>query len=348
MQPSPYAPSSPLPGGGGGMNDVTRGMANMGINTQPSDLGRPRKYSSYAAPPSPYSSAPPGGYPSSGAYPQTQGTVYPSSPGGRPRSIYGDNKSATGYPSSPRPAGDVYGRPISRAPSPAPYAAAPPTAAAYPSSPRPGVYANPNSRAPSPNPYANPNSAVYPRGHIMESQPPGNQPPAYASQMPAPRSRAPSPNPGMYAAPTSNPYGVPHSAAGPVPSPRVGAAPLNYPLTAYQPHTPGYTASPATPGPPVVMSAAAAAGMASYRDNPIPAPQQAPDMTQLTTPEAFSRPKNMALPYTPFEPLKAQDMDEFAYVLPKMPMVMQTHDVYHDDWIRLMTVSCVFFFLSLE
>jgi hypothetical protein len=34
--------------------------------------------------------------------------------------------------------------------------------------------------------------------------------------------------------------------------------------------------------------------------------------------------------------MKIQDMDEFLDVIPRMPLVMQTHDCYHDDWIRLM------------
>jgi len=67
------------------------------------------------------------------------------------------------------------------------------------------------------------------------------------------------------------------------------------------------------------------------------APQQQDASQQLTTPDAFTRPRNAALSYTPFETIRIQDMDEFERNLPKMPLVMQTHDVYHEDWIRLMT-----------
>jgi hypothetical protein len=57
---------------------------------------------------------------------------------------------------------------------------------------------------------------------------------------------------------------------------------------------------------------------------------------QLAAPPGFSRPINAAQPYTPFETMKIQDMDEFLDVIPRMPLVMQTHDCYHEDWIRLM------------
>ena len=58
----------------------------------------------------------------------------------------------------------------------------------------------------------------------------------------------------------------------------------------------------------------------------------------LAAPEGFSRPPNLAQPYTRFDPFKIQDMDDFFENIPRMPLVMETHDVYHPDWIRLMTV----------
>lgn len=67
----------------------------------------------------------------------------------------------------------------------------------------------------------------------------------------------------------------------------------------------------------------------------------APSMLpSLAAPECFSRPINAAHPYTPFEPMKIQDMDFFLESLPRMPIVLQTHDVYAEDWTRLMDV-CV-------
>lgn len=59
----------------------------------------------------------------------------------------------------------------------------------------------------------------------------------------------------------------------------------------------------------------------------------------LAAPEGFSRPPNLALPYTRFDTFKIQDMEDFYENIPKMPLVLQPHDVYHEDWIRFMTVS---------
>ncbi|KAJ3904873.1 hypothetical protein F5879DRAFT_31063 [Lentinula edodes] len=61
-----------------------------------------------------------------------------------------------------------------------------------------------------------------------------------------------------------------------------------------------------------------------------------PTSGTLAAPECFSRPINAAHPYTPFEPMKIQDMDLFLESLPRMPIVLQTHDVYNADWTRLM------------
>ncbi|KAG8218828.1 hypothetical protein J3R82DRAFT_4506 [Butyriboletus roseoflavus] len=57
---------------------------------------------------------------------------------------------------------------------------------------------------------------------------------------------------------------------------------------------------------------------------------------QLTAPEAFSRPANAAQSYTPFNTMKIQDMEQFYDQIPRMPLVLETHDVYHQDWIRFM------------
>jgi len=35
--------------------------------------------------------------------------------------------------------------------------------------------------------------------------------------------------------------------------------------------------------------------------------------------------------------MKISDMDDFMDVIPRMPLVLVPHDVYHEDWIRLMT-----------
>jgi hypothetical protein len=62
----------------------------------------------------------------------------------------------------------------------------------------------------------------------------------------------------------------------------------------------------------------------------------------IAVPEAFSRPINRAVTFTPFELTKVQDMDDFLEAPPRMPPVLQTHDVMRDEWARLMNVSVSF------
>jgi hypothetical protein len=62
------------------------------------------------------------------------------------------------------------------------------------------------------------------------------------------------------------------------------------------------------------------------------------DQAMLPAPEGFSRPPSAAQPYTRFDTMKIQDMEDFLDHIPRMPSVLVPHDVYHDDWIRLMTV----------
>ena len=65
-----------------------------------------------------------------------------------------------------------------------------------------------------------------------------------------------------------------------------------------------------------------------------PPPQR--DEGMLPPPEGFSRPPNAAQSYTQFDTLKLQDMDDLMENMPRMPAVLTTHDVYHEDWIRFM------------
>jgi len=57
----------------------------------------------------------------------------------------------------------------------------------------------------------------------------------------------------------------------------------------------------------------------------------------MPAPEGFSRPPNLAQSYTRFDTIKIQDMDDFFENIPRMPLVLVPHDVYHEDWIRFMT-----------
>jgi hypothetical protein len=59
---------------------------------------------------------------------------------------------------------------------------------------------------------------------------------------------------------------------------------------------------------------------------------------QFDSPPSFRKPVNAAHSYAPFENLKIQDMDAFLEHIPRMPLVLQPHDVGHDDWIRCMEV----------
>lgn len=80
--------------------------------------------------------------------------------------------------------------------------------------------------------------------------------------------------------------------------------------------------------------------------NPVPMPQgnASPNMSgkslhiepqQLPAPEAFSRPINAANSYAPFDNMKVLDMDDlYEPKVPKMPIVLTTHDIYQDDWKR--------------
>lgn len=116
------------------------------------------------------------------------------------------------------------------------------------------------------------------------------------------RSRAPSPNPGHVGLPGGGTPSFPQPGIG---FPTAGGASPNIGGMASLPGTVGHGGQP---------------------------------QEQLAAPEGFSRPINAAQPYTPFDTMKIQDMDAFLDVMPKMPLVLQPHDVYHSDWIRFTQV----------
>ena len=75
------------------------------------------------------------------------------------------------------------------------------------------------------------------------------------------------------------------------------------------------------------------------------------DPHQLPAPEAFSRPINAANSYAPFDNMKVVDMDDlYDAKVPKMPVVLTTHDIYPDDWKRCIQVrnSLTFLFIFLS
>ncbi|KAJ6599357.1 hypothetical protein DFH09DRAFT_1022335 [Mycena vulgaris] len=84
----------------------------------------------------------------------------------------------------------------------------------------------------------------------------------------------------------------------------------------------------------------------SAGQTPFPAGMQMPDPNaadqgQLAAPEGFSRPINAAQAFTPFETMKIQDMDDLIQNAPRMPAVLQPHDVYSSDWNRMMQDLCL-------
>ncbi|KAF8639625.1 hypothetical protein AX17_000890 [Amanita inopinata Kibby_2008] len=186
----------------------------------------------------------------------------------------------------------------------------------------PGPYPRPYSAAgPHSSPYANPSPNMraadvpplaatgYPASPYSSStkavepiprstSPYGTVPPAYGHPQ-HPRSRATTPIPGTNTAPG---FPQPRSrATTPIP---VGA--------------PGAVAFP----------------------QPIPSPR-IPDMpfmdkyNQPLVPDCFSRHVNTTHPFAPFDPIKIQDMDDFLERLPRLPRVLQSHDVSHHDWVRM-------------
>ena len=81
-----------------------------------------------------------------------------------------------------------------------------------------------------------------------------------------------------------------------------------------------------------------------YHRGPSPSPYSTPayqppplqEEVMLPPPEGFSRPPNAAQSYSFFESLRVQDLDDLEKSMPRMPAVLTTHDVYHEDWIRFM------------
>jgi hypothetical protein len=222
------------------------------------------------------------------------------------------------YPGGPEP--------IARAPSPyapqgqSPYGVRAPSPMPQPPPRAPSPYARPPSRAPSPYHGQQP-TAPYPARAPSPFVPP---PQIHSTVYPrghvlegqpinAPRSRAPSPMPGG-------------QGFGRAPSPMPGGQ--------------GYGRAPSPmPG--------AHAGSAFPSSPRMPSTAMGGESLQLAAPEAFSRPPNAAQPYTPFNVMRVQDMDDFYDQIPRMPLVLDTHDVYHQDWIRFMNARCYRYIFSL-
>lgn len=143
------------------------------------------------------------------------------------------------------------------------------------------------------------------------------------------RSRAPSPIPGAFGPRSRAASPIPNPAPYPPPRPRSRAA---SPLPGVAPGSyggqPGYP-QPSYPGVLPRSPHVGGGGILAGHEQP----------PMLPPPDGFSRPANLAQSYTFFETMKIQDMDDFYDNIPRMPMVLVPHDVYHEDWIRLCQVG---------
>jgi len=256
-----------------------------------------------------------GGYPAPGSTSPYRQSTYSTSPNPRPHDF-------SAYPGGPDP--------IARAASP--YGRPPTEPIARATSPYGRPLTEPIARAPS----------AY--GNRAPSEPiPRAASPYHSAYVP----RAPSPIPPR----APSPYSANHSSyipRGPSPipphAPSYGKPPLR-PASPYSRAPSPYASSQVYP-PGHVLE-----GQRSRAPSPMPGPPSAfptsPRMPvslggeQLTAPEAFARPANAAQPYTPFATMRIQNMDQFYDQIPRMPLVLDTHDVYHQDWIRFMSVRPV-------
>lgn len=317
--------------------DLDRKFSELEIERDVKYSSRQRKYSTsggdrtsvygppsgsvYSSPGATYQS--PSGYPGAGAAPYNraaspfrQPSTYTTSPNPRPQEV-------SSYPGGPDPiarAASPYARqePIARAASP--YGRPEPIARAASPYGRPPV--EPIARASSP--YGRPPVEPIARA----ASPYGTSQPPYMARAPSPippsrvptqRSTSPFPR-------APSPYVPPPMSAGM----SAGVYPPGHVLEG-QPLSRSRAPSP-MPGPPGVA---------------FPASPRMPsvgggDAQQLATPEAFARPANAAQSYTPFNTMKIQEMEQFYDQIPRMPLVLETHDVYHQDWIRFMNVCVPF------
>lgn len=285
----------------------------------------------YGASPAPGAGYAAGGYPASTYGAPGTTAPYPQGGGayaqGRPASPYqpGGGVYAQGRPASPyQPGGVIPGRPVT--PIYAPTVAQPRAASPYQI---PGAL--PRAASPYQIPGALPRAA-------SPYQVPQGPPPRSASPYQQPRSASPYAPPGVMPVNTSpyqstvtpgTIYPPNHVLAGQP----VGGRPLS---RAPSPAPGAYGAPAGGYGYGAQQPAYGAAQGGAYGAPGLP---QAVTTEQqpMPAPEGFSRPPNLAQPYTRFDTFKCADMDDFFEQIPRMPLVLVPHDVYHDDWIRMMS-----------
>jgi len=186
-------------------------------------------------------------------------------------------------------------------------------AAASPTSPYGGPYSRPYAAAgPHISAYSNPSPNMRAADVLPPTGPTPGFPSSYTSTVKPGEPIARVPSPYGYAQPRSR-------ATTPIP----GTAPA-YP----QPRSRAASPVPGYGQP------------RSRATSPMPGPMSLPseasfDRHQPTVPDCFTRGVNPTLSFPAFDPIKIQEMDEFFERLPKLPLVLQSHDVTHHDWIRL-------------
>ncbi|KAF4574689.1 hypothetical protein EYR36_006039 [Pleurotus pulmonarius] len=193
--------------------------------------------------------------------------------------------------------------------NPRPYPAAGPPAT-YPMSGPPYSGASPNMRPSSP----------YAPGGTM------------ATGYPAPSYPPPSPRPADAYQRSTTPFGGPPGAGGVYPQGHVLAG---QPMGPVQQPMPRSRATTPVPG-------GAPGGYQPYPQSNMGASPRMPnaiafpsEQSKLEAPQGFSRPINAAQSFTPFEAMKILEMDDILEHLPRMPLVLQTHDVLLEDWLRM-------------
>ncbi|KAJ7507467.1 hypothetical protein B0H11DRAFT_1967227 [Mycena galericulata] len=185
------------------------------------------------------------------------------------------------------------------------------------------------------------------------SYPSGAYPTAYSAQMPGnqyPQSQYSNPSPNMR--PGESPQ-VPYASSTYTANYPPAAGPqMAWPTTPYgggQVYPPGHImegrpmprATTPIPGAGAALGASYPTGQAPFPTGMQMPDPNAADQGQLAAPEGFSRPINAAQAYTPFETMKIQDMDDLIQNAPRMPAVLQPHDVYPSDWNRMMQDLCL-------
>ncbi|KAG2077711.1 hypothetical protein BDR04DRAFT_1088817 [Suillus decipiens] len=184
-----------------------------------------------------------------------------------------------------------------------------------------------SARAPSPMLLSRPSSY---------SHPPSHAPSPYQSHQqlrsPYPPHRTPSPDARLYPRAPSpyqshwhskSPHSLHHTPSPYAPSPQI-----------VDPH--GHVMAPRVRPPTPFSNAPAEPEFYSSSRMPIVAFPS--EFMSDSASHPFTRPPDTAQAYTPFSMMWIQDMNQFYSQIPSMPLVLDTHDVHHQDWSTFMNI----------